>query len=102
MKLLAPPPNDDLPDLDDLLGTLDSGETQLETSSLPPPLLEPDEQKEKQRQVQELKVGLAEEPIGAYVDDFEKRMEDEILMIGNISLEEVQVIIQGGHGWHSW
>ena len=73
------------------MGTLDSGETQLETSAPPPPLFEPEEQREKQRQVQELKVGLADEPIGAYVDEFEKRMEDEVLMIGNISLEEVQV-----------
>ena len=35
--------------------------------------------------------GLAEEQIKVYLDEFEQRVEQEILMIGNISLDDVQV-----------
>ena len=87
----APPKNEDLPDLDMLMGTLDGGETELETSASPPPLILPEEKHAKQRRVDELKQGLANEPIDLYDEEFEKRMEEEILMIGNISLEMVQV-----------
>ena len=89
--LLVPPKNDDLPDLDMLMGTLDGGESELETTAAPPPLILPEEKHAKQRRIDELKQGLANEPIDDYDDEFEKRMEDEILMIGNISLEMVQV-----------
>jgi len=36
-------------------------------------------------------LGLAEEQIKVYLDEFEQRVEQEILMIGNISLDDVQV-----------
>ena len=88
---LVPPKNDDLPDLDMLMGTLDGGESELETTAAPPPLILPEEKHAKQRRIDELKQGLANEPIDDYDDEFEKRMEEEILMIGNISLEMVQV-----------
>ena len=35
--------------------------------------------------------GLAEEEIKVYLDEFEQRVEEEILMIGNIPLDDVQV-----------
>ena len=89
--LLAPPKNDDLPDLDMLMGTLDGGESELETTASPPPLILPEEKHAKQRRIEELKQGLANESIDPYDEEFEKRMEEEILMIGNISLEMVQV-----------
>jgi len=87
----APPKNEDLPDLDMLMGTLEGGESELETTASPPPLVLPEEKHAKQRRIEELKQGLANEPIDLYDEDFEKRMEEEILMIGNISLEMVQV-----------
>ena len=92
-SLLAPPKNDDLPDLDMLMGTLDGGESELETTALPPPLILPEEKYAKQRRIEELKQGLANEPIDLYDEEFEKKMEEEILMIGNISLEMVQVCL---------
>lgn len=86
----APPKNEDLPDLDMLMGTLDGGESELETTASPPPLILPEEKHAKQRRIDELKQGLANEPIELYDEEFEKRIEDEVLMIGNISLEMVQ------------
>ena len=89
----APPINNDLPDLDVLMGTLDGGESELETTASPPPLLLPEEKYAKQRRIEELKQGVANDPIDYYDEEFEKRMEDEILMVGNISLEMVQVLL---------
>jgi len=76
-----------------LMGTLDGGESELETTASPPPLILPEEKHSKQRRIEELKQGIANDPIDLYDEEFEKRMEDEILMIGNISLEMVQVYI---------
>lgn len=90
-SIIAPPKNEDLYDLDMLMGTLDGGESELETTASPPPLILPEEKHAKQRRIDELKQGLANEPIELYDEEFEKRMEDEVLMIGNISLEMVQV-----------
>ena len=92
--ILAPPKNEDLPDLDMLMGTLEGGESELETTASPPPLVLPEEKHAKQRRIEELKQGLANEPIDLYDEDFEKRMEEEVLMIGNISLEMVQVQLE--------
>ena len=90
-SIIAPPKNEDLYDLDMLMGTLDGGESELETTASPPPLILPEEKHAKQQRIDELKQGLANEPIELYDEEFEKRMEDEVLMIGNISLEMVQV-----------
>lgn len=76
------------------MGTLEGGESELETTASPPPLVLPEEKHAKQRRIEELKQGLANEPIDLYDEDFEKRMEEEILMIGNISLEMVQVQLE--------
>jgi len=74
-----------------MMGTLDGGESELETTSPPPPVIQPEDKVSQQGKIDELKLGLAEEKINSYLDDFENRMEEEILMIGQISLEEVQV-----------
>ena len=88
----AEPPKDDaLPDLDELLGTLDGGDSQLETSATPPPLVPQEEKQVQQKQIHTLKLGMADEQIERYDEQFNKKVEDEILMIGHISLEEVQV-----------
>lgn len=76
-----------------LMGTLDGGESELETTASPPPLILPEEKHAKQRRIEELKQGIANDPIDLYDEEFEKRVEDEILMIGNISLEMVQVSV---------
>jgi hypothetical protein len=77
-----------------MMGTLDGGESELETSDPPPPVIQPEDKAQQQNKIDELKLGLAEERIDTYLDDFERRMEEEILMIGQISLEEVQVSCQ--------
>ncbi len=38
-----------------------------------------------------MKLALAEEEIGEYLQEFERQVEEEVLMIGSIGLEEVQV-----------
>ncbi|XP_057308593.1 uncharacterized protein LOC130646936 [Hydractinia symbiolongicarpus] len=86
----VPPTNEDLPDLYEVMGSLDTDEIQLNLKTSPPSIMESDQQKIHQKQVLELKQGLAEEEIKVYLDEFEKQVEQEILMIGNISLEDVQ------------
>lgn len=41
--------------------------------------------------VEELKQSVADEEIAAYLLEFEKKVEEEIIKIGDISLEDVQV-----------
>ena len=41
--------------------------------------------------INKTKLALAEEEIGWYLEEFEKHVEEEVLMIGNIGLGEVQV-----------
>ncbi|EDO30431.1 predicted protein, partial [Nematostella vectensis] len=84
------PENPDLSDIDEVMGKLDGGETELETTSPPPPVIKPEEKEPQTRRIQELKQGLAEEPILEYIEEFEKKMQEEIVMIGQISLEEIQ------------
>ena len=43
------------------------------------------------RAIDRTKLGMAEEEIGWYLEEFEKYIEEEVLMIGNIGLAEVQV-----------
>lgn len=88
---IVPPTNEDLPDLYEVMGSLDTDEIQLNLKTSPPSIMDSDQQKIHQKQVLELKQGLAEEEIKVYLDEFEKQVEQEILMIGNISLEDVQV-----------
>ena len=61
------------------------------TNTTPPPLVPPEEKQIKQKRIEDLKLGMAEEPIEPYDEDFNKKMEPEVLMIGHITLEEVQV-----------
>ena len=87
----APPKNEDAPDLYEMMGSLDGGDTELNSKASPPSLFGTAQQQEMHRYVEELKLGLAEEEISEYLDEFEKQVEEEVLMIGSISLEEVQV-----------
>ena len=73
------------------MDSLDSEDIRLNLKTAPPNMFENEEQKIFQKHVQDLKQGLAEEEIRVYLDEFEERVEQEILMIGNISLEDVQV-----------
>lgn len=54
-------------------------------------LFESEKQKAKYQYIDELKLQIADSSLEKYVDDFNDTVEDEILMIGSITLEDVQV-----------
>ncbi|CAH1247647.1 OFCC1 [Branchiostoma lanceolatum] len=79
-----------LPDIYQLMDTLEGGESDLEADHEPPSLFSRPEHARTYRKITELKVQMEEEPIPAYIDEFEKDVEDDMLHIASISLEEVQ------------
>eukprot|EP00057_Strongylocentrotus_purpuratus_P022307 XP_011676781.1 PREDICTED: uncharacterized protein LOC100892195 [Strongylocentrotus purpuratus] len=85
-----PPSNDDLPNLENLIGTLEEGDSELHTEREPPTLFNRPEHEPSYRQISHLRQELEEEKIDPYIDRFEDNVRDDVLMIGNISLEEVQ------------
>ncbi|XP_071854026.1 uncharacterized protein [Apostichopus japonicus] len=85
-----PPKSEELPNLVNLLDTLDGGESDLETETEPPHLFLRPEQEPNYREISNLETTLKDELIDPYVDRFDDSIQDEVLMIGNISLEEVQ------------
>lgn len=76
-----------LPDLYALLESLEEDKKNLLNSSI----FESDKQHAKYKYIDELKLQMADSTVEKYVEDFHQDVEDEILMIGSISLEEVQV-----------
>ncbi|XP_019628555.1 PREDICTED: uncharacterized protein LOC109473086 [Branchiostoma belcheri] len=87
----APPQFDStLPDIYQLMDTLEGGESDLEADHEPPSLFSRPEHARTYRKITELKVQMEEEPIPAYIDEFERDVEDDMLHIASISLEEVQ------------
>ena len=91
ISILGPPGASNMPELYEYLGSLDNGDTELESKGIPPSLYDNDQHRNTQRNVEDTKLAMAEEEIGWYLEEFEKRVEEEVLMIGNISLSEVQV-----------
>ena len=87
----VPPTNEDLPDLYEVMDSLETDDIHLNLKTSPPPLFENEEQEHMHKRVNELKQGLAEEEIQMYLDEFEQKVEEEILMIGTVSLEDVQM-----------
>ncbi|XP_072175940.1 uncharacterized protein [Diadema setosum] len=85
-----PPSNEDLPNLENLMGTLEEGDSELHTEREPPTLFNRPEHEPSYRQISHLRQEMEEEPIDPYIDRFEDNIRDDVLMIGNISLEEVQ------------
>ncbi|XP_077989963.1 uncharacterized protein LOC144444426 [Glandiceps talaboti] len=85
-----PPANDDLPDLYKLIDTLEGGDTELETTREPPLLFTKPEHEPQYQKIKELTLELEKEEIDPYVTEFDDKVRDDVLMIGNISLEDVQ------------
>ena len=54
-------------------------------------LFDSEKQKAKYQYIDELKLQMADSNVEKYVEDFHQDVEDEILMIGSITLEDVQV-----------
>ncbi len=80
----------------EFLGSLDHGDTELESKGVPPSLFNNEQQRHMHQSVDKIKLALAEEEIGAYLEEFERHVEEEVLMIGNIGLEEVLVRVHLG------
>ena len=92
-----PPERDEtLPDLYRLMASLEDGQTELDTRHEPPSLFTRPEHVSKYKQITDLRVQLEEEHIGDYVGEFEEGVRDDVLMIGSIALDEVQVSAAGG------
>ncbi|XP_072021333.1 uncharacterized protein [Amphiura filiformis] len=85
-----PPSQENLPDLTKLMDELDGGESDLEAERAPPELFKRPEHEPNYKTISSLKIEMEEEPIDPYITRFEDDIKDDVLMIGNISLEEVQ------------
>lgn len=87
-----PPERDDtLPDLYRLMASLEDGQTELDTTHAPPSLFRRPEHVNKYKHITDLRLELEDDRIDNYVGQFEDRIRDDVLMIGSIDLEEVQV-----------
>ncbi|KAJ8321997.1 hypothetical protein KUTeg_000468 [Tegillarca granosa] len=86
-----PPTKDNtLPDLYRLMETLESGETPLETDKEPPSLFTVPEHEQSYSKISELKLEIEKSEMKPYLDHFEEGVKDDVVMLGSISLEEVQ------------
>lgn len=87
----VPPPRDDtLPDLYRLMDSLEEGETDLVAKRDPPALFTREEHVPKYEKISELKLAMEKEEYPAYLNEFEEGVKDDVVMLGQISLEEVQ------------
>ncbi|KAK2169280.1 hypothetical protein NP493_1197g00020 [Ridgeia piscesae] len=86
------PPDRDgyLPDLNKLLATLDEGEAPAEEPDITPSLFAHPDQVTKFKKISDLKMEMEQTDIDNYVEKFETGVKDDVLLIGDISLEEVQ------------
>ncbi|XP_022101493.1 uncharacterized protein LOC110985071 [Acanthaster planci] len=85
-----PPERSDLPDLYKLMNTLDGGESDLEAEAPPPSFFQRPEHEPNYKKISVLRQEMEEEEIDPYISQFDDTIRDDVLMIGNISLEEVQ------------
>ncbi len=76
--------------------SVESADSGLGSKTSLPSLYESSQQKEMHKYVVELRQKMADEEINAYLDEFERKVEEEIIKIGDISLEDVQVCSQIG------
>ncbi|XP_067943495.1 uncharacterized protein [Watersipora subatra] len=81
---------DDLPDLYRYLEALESAETDLDDHQKPPDLFNQPEHKHNVNNIKLLKYEVEEGHVQSYVEDFETKAKDEVLVVGDISLEEIQ------------
>jgi len=82
--------SDDLPSIDKFDDSLEDEDSGLGTEKPPPLLYDNAQQKEMHKYVDELKQSVADEEIAAYLEEFEKKIEEEIIEVGDISVEDVQ------------
>jgi len=81
----------DLPDLYRYLEALNTAESDLDGPHEPPQLFSQPQHKHSRNNIQLLTYEADEERVQEYVSEFEAAAADEILTVGKISLEEIQV-----------
>lgn len=89
-KFVPPQRDETLPDLRRLLDSLEDGETDLETKEDPPALFTGPTHIPHFTKISELKLEIEKAELGEYLDEFEEGVKDEVVMLGQISLDEVQ------------
>jgi hypothetical protein len=74
-----------------LLDDLEDGQSDLESDIPPPPLFSRPEHQLHREKIDDLKMQMSDPHlVGEYLDEFEQDVKDDVLMIGNISLEDIQ------------
>ncbi|XP_052761377.1 uncharacterized protein LOC128204074 isoform X2 [Mya arenaria] len=87
----APPKFDStLPDLYRLLDTMEKDDGDLSNVKQPPSLFSRPEHVDKYQKITKLKLEMEEQEMSPYLNQFEDGVKDDLLMIGNVSLEDVQ------------
>ena len=81
----------DLPSISDFEDNLENEVSGLGADKPPPLLYDNLQQQEMHKYVEELRQSVADEEIAAYLNEFERKVEEEIIEVGDISLEDVQV-----------
>ena len=82
-----------MPDLHRLMATIDGANEELQAQHQPPSLFTRPENVTSYQNISELKMELEGSDVDDYVGRFDQGVQDDVLMIGSISLEEVQVFI---------
>lgn len=74
-----------------LLDELEDGQSDLDSDIPPPPLFSRPEHRLHREKIDDLKMQISEpRPLGDYLDEFDQDVKEDVLMIGNISLEDIQ------------
>jgi len=82
-------PEADSHQINQLVVTLTDGES--ETDEEPPKLFSRQEHEEKYGKIAQLKTEMQDDEVEPYLEQFFDAVTDDVLQIGSISLEEVQV-----------
>ncbi|ELU07382.1 hypothetical protein CAPTEDRAFT_226170 [Capitella teleta] len=86
-----PPERDEtLPDLFRLMASLEDEQTDLDKRRDPPSLFTRPEHVQKYSEITDLRTELEEAPISNYVEQFTEGIREDVLLVGNIHLEEIQ------------
>ncbi|ESO86001.1 hypothetical protein LOTGIDRAFT_235599 [Lottia gigantea] len=88
--IYEPPPQTDLPDLYNLLASLEEGNGDLVTKDPPPSLFAIPEHIPSYSKISELRYEIEKGELQPYISRFDTDVKDDVVLLGKISLEEVQ------------
>ncbi|XP_076438172.1 uncharacterized protein LOC143277267 isoform X2 [Babylonia areolata] len=89
---VAPERQQDMTDLNNLLRSLEEGDhdSELDTRRQPPSLFARPEHVPNYEKISELRQEMESEELAGYLAEFERGVEEDVVMLGSISLQEVQ------------